>query len=391
MPELSALGGSEVPGEGLAVADGAATVAALIEGEFGGRPVTLAGNSLGAWIAVRLALERPDLVDRLVLVAAAGYRDQDWERIRDLITVRDTADVTALLPALFAHVPAALHLARRAFRAAYTSPAVTSALAKLEAHDTFGDEDLARIEVPTALIWGEEDGLFHLETARRMAAALPQATLYPLPGCAHALHWERPQALVEAVANFRRASALPASPQRRRLTDAGPGTAMSDPRVPRLPRVRDPVLRLRMGGRQDRRGPLPGLRQRGPGAVRRPRRLRRADRTVRLGLGRGLGNSPPRPADRAAAPGSMRAPRQRTPKWRWGPVARPVEPTRPRTLAGARPPAPPSRRSSLRWKNMVIRPSPWSRKTLLPEKKRSPASTTVPAAGASTGVPAAAA
>jgi pimeloyl-ACP methyl ester carboxylesterase len=210
VPELSALGGSDVPGDGLAVADGVATVVALIEGEFGGRPVTLAGNSLGAWIAVRLALQRPDLVDRLVLVAAAGYRDQDWERIRELITIRDTADVTALLPALFARVPVALHLARRAFRTAYGSPAVTSALAKLEARDAFGDEELARIEVPTALIWGEEDGLFHLETARRMAAALPQATLYPLPGCAHALHWEQPQALVEAIETFRRASRLEA-------------------------------------------------------------------------------------------------------------------------------------------------------------------------------------
>ena len=83
---------------------------------------------------------------------------------------------------------------------------MTSALAKLEAKDTFGDEDLARIEVPAALIWDEEDGVFHLETARRMAAALPQATLYPLAGCAHALHWERPQALVEAIESFRRAS-----------------------------------------------------------------------------------------------------------------------------------------------------------------------------------------
>ena len=125
VPELSALGGSAVPGEGLAVADGVAVVAALIEGELGGRPVTLAGNSLGAWVAVRLALERPDLVKRLVLVTAANYRDQDWERIRELITVRDTADVAALLPALFARVPVALHLARRAFRVAYSSPAVT--------------------------------------------------------------------------------------------------------------------------------------------------------------------------------------------------------------------------------------------------------------------------
>ena len=36
---------------------------------------------------------------------------------------------------------------------------------------------------------------------------------------------------------------------------------------------------------------------------------------------------------------------------------------------------------------MVINPSPWSMKTLLPEKKKSPASATLPSAVASTGVP----
>jgi pimeloyl-ACP methyl ester carboxylesterase len=204
VPELSALGGSDVPGGGLAVADGVEAVAALIEREFGGRPVTVGGNSLGAWIAVRLALARPDLVDGLLLVAAAGYRNQDWERIRELVTVEGTADIEALLPALFARVPPALHLARRTFRVAYSSPAVTSALAKLREGDAFGDEELAGIEVPAALVWGEEDGIFHLAAARRMAAALPRATLYPLAGCAHALHWERPEALVAAVEDFRR-------------------------------------------------------------------------------------------------------------------------------------------------------------------------------------------
>ena len=34
----------------------------------------------GGWIAVRLALARPDLVARLLLVVPGGYRDQDWER-----------------------------------------------------------------------------------------------------------------------------------------------------------------------------------------------------------------------------------------------------------------------------------------------------------------------
>ena len=40
-------------------------------------PASLVGNSLGGGIALRIALTRPDLVDRLVLVAA-GVPDWDW-------------------------------------------------------------------------------------------------------------------------------------------------------------------------------------------------------------------------------------------------------------------------------------------------------------------------
>jgi pimeloyl-ACP methyl ester carboxylesterase len=62
-------------------------------------------------------------------------------------------------------------------------------------------------------VWGEDDGLFELEVAERMVAALPHGTLYRLPRCGHALHWERPRAFARAVAEFRRATdeRLPAS------------------------------------------------------------------------------------------------------------------------------------------------------------------------------------
>lgn len=205
-PELAALGGTEAPGGGLAVADGVEAAAALIERELGGGPVTVAGNSLGGWIAVRLALARPELVSRLLLVAAAGYRDQDWERIRRLISISEPADIEPLLAALFVRRPTGLRLGRRGFYQAYSAQDVTSLIAKFDPADAYGDAELSRIEVPTALVWGEQDGLFDVSVAERMAAALPRGSLYRIPGCAHALHWERPQALARAVADFRRAT-----------------------------------------------------------------------------------------------------------------------------------------------------------------------------------------
>src|SRR6185295_3658583 len=75
VPELSALGGSECPGGGLGVKAGVESLTELIERELGDRPFTLAGISLGGWMAVRLALAHPERISRLVLIDAGGYRD----------------------------------------------------------------------------------------------------------------------------------------------------------------------------------------------------------------------------------------------------------------------------------------------------------------------------
>lgn len=207
VPELSSLGGTRAPRAGLGVLQGAWMVARLIEKELGGRAANLAGISLGGWTAVRLALRRPDLVSRLALIDAGGYRDQDWDEIEALVRVNDLAGVDRLYKALFGKVPWLLRLSRQGFLQTYTSPSVTEILEDLEEHDTYHDEDLARLRMPTALIWGEKDGLFKVEVARAMAAALPQVRLEVIPGCGHAVHIECPRKLVEAIESFRRATA----------------------------------------------------------------------------------------------------------------------------------------------------------------------------------------
>lgn len=208
VPEMSALGGTQSPRAGLGVLRGARMVAKLIEKELGGRPVTVAGISLGGWTAVRLALRRPDLVSRLVLINSGGYREQDWDQIKALVTVQDLEGIDRLYKALFVRVPWFLRMSRDAFLRTFTSPSVTETLADLEEIDTFHDVDLARLRVPTAVIWGEHDGLFTVEVARAMAAALPHVHLEVLPDCGHAVHIECPARLVEAIQRFRRATAV---------------------------------------------------------------------------------------------------------------------------------------------------------------------------------------
>jgi pimeloyl-ACP methyl ester carboxylesterase len=224
VPELSALGGTRAPGGALGLEQGAKLAARLIEEELGGGPVTVAGLSMGAWMAMRLAQTQPELVDRLVLVDAAGYRDQDWDRIGKLVKVQDLAGVDRLYGAMFRKAPWVMRRSRRTFLRAYTSPAVRNLLASLDEPDTYRDRDLARLTMPVALIWGERDGLFQLDAARAMAAALPHSHLYVLPDCGHAVHLECPRALAGTLQRLRRE--LPVAAAR----DAGAaGPAAADP------------------------------------------------------------------------------------------------------------------------------------------------------------------
>ncbi|HEX2162756.1 MAG TPA: alpha/beta fold hydrolase [Thermoanaerobaculia bacterium] len=212
VPETSVLGGSRVPGGGLAVADGVPALAALVEQRFPGRAVTVAGNSLGGWMALRLALARPELVARLVLIAPGGYRDQDWGEIERLLRIRDLDGAGRVVEAMFLRPPLPPRLMARAFRAAFTSPAVEGPLGKLSDADALDDAELGRIAAPTALVWGERDGVFDVAVAERMAAAMPAARLYRLP-TAHVVQWDQPRSLVAAVEDFRARTGRPASPE----------------------------------------------------------------------------------------------------------------------------------------------------------------------------------
>lgn len=211
VPELSHLGGTRAPGGGIGIANAGDYLSRLLEAELGPSPrATVAGLSLGGWMAVRLALARPDLVARLVLIDAGGYRHQDWDRIKELVTLSDLAGVDRLYGEMFVRTPWILRYSRQGFLRSYTSPGVLRVLTDTTEADAYDDADLARLTMPTVLIWGERDGLFQLETARAMAAALPQARLEVVPGCGHALHLECPGRLAAALQRFRQATSLPA-------------------------------------------------------------------------------------------------------------------------------------------------------------------------------------
>lgn len=205
----------DLPGHGTAGdrrLDLAGTAAWLAEG-IGIEPVLVVGYSMGGRTALRLALDHPHVVAGLVLVGATAGIDEPDER-----TARRTADHALadrieadgvvpfldrwLAQPLFADlVPQPDDLAARR---ANTAAGLASSL-RLAGTGTMDPpwwDDLARIEAPTLVLWGEADTKF-AALGRRLADGIgPNAETTSLVDVGHAAHLEAPDAVAALISGW---------------------------------------------------------------------------------------------------------------------------------------------------------------------------------------------
>ena len=193
-----------------AIADAVATVA-------GPEPAVWLGYSLGGRLALRVALDRPDLVSALVLLGAtAGIEEAPARAARVEIDERlasglERKGVEAFVDGwlaqnLFSRLPRAAAGVEE--RRAGTVEGLASALRLLGtgAQEPIWDR-LGEIGVPVLLIAGEHDSKFSALAFRLAAGIGPSAGLSFVPGAGHAAHLERPQSVAAIVTRF--LSALP--------------------------------------------------------------------------------------------------------------------------------------------------------------------------------------
>ncbi|WP_217616072.1 alpha/beta fold hydrolase [Cellulomonas sp. GbtcB1] len=196
--------GGRVP-DGLTTRDLARDVRAVLDAA-GVATAQVVGHSMGGKIAQWLAVDAPDRVASLVLLAtSAGASDgvpRDAEAHR-LLLAGDGAARTRLFfdDAWAARHPDevrtffALDADRPTLRALYRASAEHAALGALGA-----------VVAPTLVVHGTEDRLARLASAERLAAAVPGARLVAVAGARHGLHLDSAEAAA-AVREFLRAHA----------------------------------------------------------------------------------------------------------------------------------------------------------------------------------------
>jgi pimeloyl-ACP methyl ester carboxylesterase len=173
--------------------------------------VHLVGSSLGGWIAADLAVRNTSRLASLTLIGAAGIHIQDVEQLDTFL-----CDEEQRIRALFYNQDLAEAViyasARPEVQDAALKNRTTSARLSWQPryHDPQLRKWLHRINVPTLLVWGNDDKLFPRDYAFVYQQLIPGAKAVVLPECGHLPHVEKPEAFVsefEAFIDEQRAAA----------------------------------------------------------------------------------------------------------------------------------------------------------------------------------------
>lgn len=181
------------------------------------RSIDVVGHGIGGALAVELAVRRPELVRRLVVMSAAyGWLEGSRRWRQQLVRVPVLPELVGSAAAVKT-VPAFLRYGWRAdtplepryvqhYTRAYRHPSRMDALIAHARAVAFLHRRTVDVE-GTLVVWGAADPLLPLALAERVRADLgPDADLLEVPGAGHFPVEEAPEIVVPAIAEFLRSA-----------------------------------------------------------------------------------------------------------------------------------------------------------------------------------------
>jgi pimeloyl-ACP methyl ester carboxylesterase len=181
--------------------------------EIGVPKAALVGQSMGAGVALQMAVSYPQLVDRMVLVNGGGFRSAndpprtgapDWHarQIANAGTLAESREYLEKMyynHSLISDKLVEDNLVLR-LRSAYTAEAVQIANARGLGGIT--EEQVRGIKTPTLLVWGANDKLSPVVNADKLNAAIPGSRKVLIDKAGHYPFIEHPEQFNQAVREF---------------------------------------------------------------------------------------------------------------------------------------------------------------------------------------------
>lgn len=183
---------------------------------------TLIGNSMGAGIAMGLAMTAPQRVDRLILIGGLPANIHETVAsplIRRALETRaptwlvrvlgwfagGSATDRVLEEIVYDHrllTPAVRERSQRNRRTQnIVGPALATARTVPEWERDYGPR-IPSIAHQTLVLWGERDRVFPPTVGRELAGQLPHATFHAIPDAGHIPQWEQPELVNGLIRTF---------------------------------------------------------------------------------------------------------------------------------------------------------------------------------------------
>lgn len=219
--DLPGFGASEMPAETISIRGYGRTVDALLRA-LGVERAVVVGNSMGGFIGAEVAISFPTIVDKLVLVSAAGLSIEHQRNEHVLAALRRLETVLAAYTGWIGSRSETLVRRPRTRHALFNivaahparlpAPLVAEQLRGsgkpgfIDALDALTDypirDRLPRIEVPALVVWGEDDRLVPVADAWEFGELLSDARVVVYEDTGHVAMLERPAAFNALVEEF---------------------------------------------------------------------------------------------------------------------------------------------------------------------------------------------
>jgi len=187
--DLPGYGRSEWPGNAkYSIEEEAADVEAFMQ-KVGLTQTDLAGWSMGGWVVMRVALDKPQQIRRLILIDSPGLIfDLTWDTN---LFVPDTPEKLQklddlLMPNGAPKVPG--FIARAIFRYEQKHGwVVRRNMDSMLTRRDLLDGKLGALKMPVLILWGKQDHLIPVSEGEAIHHAIPQSEMQIFDGCGHLL------------------------------------------------------------------------------------------------------------------------------------------------------------------------------------------------------------
>ena len=183
---------------------------AFIRQVCGNGPVVVVGASLGGALAVLLAAQTPQMVEKVVLIDAQGFIDGKGPSNLPVPLARLGVNVLKSSPLrMFANILAysdkkfaTLDAMRVGKLHCYTQCWEDASINFLLSGGFSPSSWVDKVTQQTLLLWGRNDEILEPKTAEKFVETMPRCTLKWVEDCGHVPHLEKPELTAETVLEF---------------------------------------------------------------------------------------------------------------------------------------------------------------------------------------------